>query len=99
MCGIAGCVGHPEAINFVTRGLERMEYRGYDSAGVAYPSIELPRIEVVRAVGKLTNLLDIIPDEASLATAAIGHTRWATHGSPKALENAHPHSNKDQTIV
>jgi glutamine---fructose-6-phosphate transaminase (isomerizing) len=98
MCGIAGCVGHENAVKFVTSGLDFMEERGYDSAGVAYSNGESPRLEVIREVGSVANLLVKIPESAAEATAAIGHTRWATHGEV-SVRNAHPQVNSDGTIA
>jgi glucosamine--fructose-6-phosphate aminotransferase (isomerizing) len=92
MCGIVGYVGAKPALDVVMDGLARLEYRGYDSAGVAIrnPADEL---YVVRRAGKLDNLRDAIaatPAESLDGTAGIGHTRWATHGAPTD-RNAHPH--------
>lgn len=98
MCGIAGCVGHENAINFVAGGLGLMEERGYDSAGLAYPSPENPRLTIVRELGAVANLVAALPPEAESATAAIGHTRWATHGEV-SVRNAHPQSNSERTIA
>ena len=98
MCGIVGSVGSKTAINDVVNGLKRLEYRGYDSAGVA--TLEGGKIARRRSVGKIKNLeknLEKTPFAAG-ATMAIGHTRWATHG--KALEcNAHPHIAKGVAVV
>src|SRR5579862_4026219 len=88
MCGITGYIGGRPAVQTALSNLKRLEYRGYDSAGVAYPNCT--QIEVVRATGKIANLeraLDGLPIEAEVA---IAHTRWATHGRPSEA-NAHPH--------
>src|SRR5579884_542454 len=88
MCGITGYIGDRPAVQTSLNNLKRLEYRGYDSAGVAFPNCT--QIEVVRATGKIANLeraLDGLPVEAEVA---IAHTRWATHGRPSEA-NAHPH--------
>ncbi len=87
MCGIIGYVGSREAKDLLLHGLERLEYRGYDSAGICL--IEEGRLEYVRAVGNLDNLKAAAGPNGSTATAGIGHTRWATHGRVSE-ENAHP---------
>ncbi len=90
MCGIVGVIGNPKAEAIVLTGLQRLEYRGYDSAGIATlnPS---GSIELRRAVGKLQALIDETQAHPlQAATTAIGHTRWATHGAP-TVANAHPH--------
>ena len=90
MCGIVGVVGNPEAQSIVLTGLQRLEYRGYDSAGIATLTPQ-GRMEVRKAVGKLQALLDeVAAKPMGPSTTAIGHTRWATHGSPTTA-NAHPH--------
>ncbi|WKZ56631.1 MAG: glutamine--fructose-6-phosphate transaminase (isomerizing) [Bdellovibrionota bacterium] len=91
MCGIVGYVGPKNALDVIIGGLERLEYRGYDSAGVAV--IADGQIRVTRAVGKLENLKKSLEDAAVPAVPhlGIGHTRWATHGKPSET-NAHPHS-------
>ncbi|MGE4299440.1 MAG: glutamine--fructose-6-phosphate transaminase (isomerizing) [Desulfovibrionaceae bacterium] len=89
MCGIIGYSGHRPAVPLIIEGLRRLEYRGYDSAGVAY--IQQDGIEVVRAKGKLKELENKLAEHnVSMATSGVGHTRWATHGVP-AERNAHPH--------
>src|SRR3712207_2288275 len=98
MCGIVGYVGHRPVQNLLLEGLQRLEYRGYDSAGVSVLAGE--EIDSVRAVGNLENLRTAVADRtedeggvATLtreATTGIGHTRWATHGRVNE-ENAHPH--------
>jgi glucosamine--fructose-6-phosphate aminotransferase (isomerizing) len=96
MCGIVGYIGQKSAAEVVIAGLEALEYRGYDSAGIAL--IDGPDERLVKQVGRVEGLQKLA-DESGLTTAplAIGHTRWATHGSP-TVANAHPHANTDETI-
>lgn len=94
MCGIIGYIGKRNAISVVLEGLKRLEYRGYDSAGVAFFSDK--GIEVRRCKGKIKDLCSLIESENPTGNNAIGHTRWATHGRPSE-ENAHPH--RSNTIV
>jgi glucosamine--fructose-6-phosphate aminotransferase (isomerizing) len=89
MCGIVGHVGNEQATPILLDGLRRLEYRGYDSAGLAVHSTD--GIEIVRAVGKLHNLENVLAEHALPGTVGIGHTRWATHGRPSEV-NAHPHA-------
>ena len=97
MCGIVGILGNePGAPGIIVEALKRLEYRGYDSAGIA--TIESGKIERLRAPGKLSNLEDKLKDSALNGTAGIGHTRWATHGVPNET-NAHPHIAGDVVIV
>jgi glutamine---fructose-6-phosphate transaminase (isomerizing) len=88
MCGIVGYVGPREALPLLMGGLRRLEYRGYDSAGVAVQ--ENGTLEVLRAEGKLDNLAAIVMTHPAPGHTGIGHTRWATHGRPNE-QNAHPH--------
>lgn len=88
MCGIVGYTGYKTAAPLVIDGLKRLEYRGYDSAGIAVQ--EDKGITIVRAVGKLNNLIEKLSHLHLKATTGIGHTRWATHGKPSEV-NAHPH--------
>lgn len=88
MCGIIGYVGHREAAPVLLQGLKRLEYRGYDSAGVAI--FNGGGIEVRRSVGKLSKLDQLLRDDPVHGTVGMGHTRWATHGRPSEA-NAHPH--------
>ena len=97
MCGIVGYIGSQNAQDFVLDGLEKLEYRGYDSAGIAVNTGE-DKFQIVKKVGRLKNLADILEKEPLKGTMAIGHTRWATHGKPSD-ENSHPHFNKDETLV
>ncbi|MCR4618377.1 MAG: glutamine--fructose-6-phosphate transaminase (isomerizing), partial [Lachnospiraceae bacterium] len=90
MCGIVGYVGRKQAAPIVLEGLSKLEYRGYDSAGIAVRDGEKPA-EVVKEVGKLINLVNKTDGGKAVAgTCGIGHTRWATHGAPSKT-NAHPH--------
>jgi glucosamine--fructose-6-phosphate aminotransferase (isomerizing) len=88
MCGIVGYVGTQAATNILLAGLEKLEYRGYDSAGIA--TILEGDVHCVRAKGKLLNLRSKLEQIANPAQIGIGHTRWATHGKPEEY-NAHPH--------
>ena len=96
MCGIVGYVGEGHAKERIIDGLKRLEYRGYDSAGIALPING--RIEIRKHVGEIKNLEKIIGDSAYDSSVGIGHTRWATHGAPSDL-NAHPHANGDNSIA
>ncbi len=97
MCGIIGYSGHRPAVPLVIEGLRRLEYRGYDSSGVAF--LKAGRIEVRKAAGKLCNLEAKLHDNSCLiATSGVGHTRWATHGLPEE-RNAHPHLSQDGRIA
>src|SRR5882672_1760872 len=88
MCGIVGYVGSKDCASILVEGLRRLEYRGYDSAGLA---VHTGRgVEIVRAVGKLANLDGALKKQPLAGTTGIGHTRWATHGRPSEA-NAHPH--------
>lgn len=89
MCGIVGYSGHRPAVPLLIEGLRRLEYRGYDSSGVAF--LQAGKLHVIKAVGKLSALEAKLAAEPSMcSTCGIGHTRWATHGAPEE-RNAHPH--------
>ena len=97
MCGIVGYIGTNQAAPILLDGLSKLEYRGYDSAGIAVYDGE--KIEMVKSKGRLKVLSELTHDGATLpGTLGIGHTRWATHGEPSDV-NAHPHMNKDESIV
>ena len=96
MCGIVGYVGSPRAAEFVLDGLRRLEYRGYDSAGIA--TVHDGKILLRRKKGKLAGLTELLRQDPLTGTIAIGHTRWATHGKPSD-ENAHPHHVDDVVLV
>ena len=95
MCGIVGYNGKEKAVDILLDGLSKLEYRGYDSAGIAIRDKE---IEVFKSKGKLTNLKDKIKDKELNGTCGIGHTRWATHGEPNEV-NAHPHVSNDGNVT
>ncbi len=97
MCGIVGTIGPEQAPQIVLQGLKRLEYRGYDSAGIAALG-EDGAIDIRRDVGKLSNLEALLLAEPLAGRAAIGHTRWATHGAP-TQRNAHPHLGMDGRVV
>ena len=98
MCGIVGYVGDHQAAPILLDSLSKLEYRGYDSAGVAVRNGD-GKVEIVKAKGRLRVLSDKINGGQALAgTCGIGHTRWATHGEP-SVENAHPHISDDCTVV
>ena len=97
MCGIVGFTGETQAAPILLDGLEKLEYRGYDSAGLAV--YDGKKINVAKAVGHLEVLYNQTHGGSTLpGTCGIGHTRWATHGEPSVC-NAHPHTNKDKTIA
>jgi glutamine---fructose-6-phosphate transaminase (isomerizing) len=98
MCGIVGYVGRKKVVPVIVEGLRRLEYRGYDSAGIAVGSAERPKLEVRRASGKLANLENVLRECPLDGSFGIGHTRWATHGRPTE-ENAHPHRDCTGRIV
>jgi glucosamine--fructose-6-phosphate aminotransferase (isomerizing) len=96
MCGIIGYTGNKNAVTVVLEGLKRLEYRGYDSAGVAFFSGK--GVEVIRCKGKIKALASLVEKEHLSSPTAIGHTRWATHGKPSE-ENAHPHRSGGIVVV
>jgi glutamine---fructose-6-phosphate transaminase (isomerizing) len=96
MCGIVGYVGPQQSVPVLISGLRKLEYRGYDSAGVAV--LDGDRLRVLRCRGKLGNLEGLIAKEGLSGSPGIGHTRWATHGRPSD-ENAHPHFHKGVAVV
>ncbi|MBN8581655.1 MAG: glutamine--fructose-6-phosphate transaminase (isomerizing) [Anaerolineae bacterium] len=96
MCGIVGYVGPKDATPIIINGLKRLEYRGYDSAGVAV--INNGEIDVRRDAGKLQQLVDLLSRSPLTGAPGIGHTRWATHGAPSA-RNAHPHVGNTSKMV
>jgi len=98
MCGIVGFTGEKQAAPILLDGLSKLEYRGYDSAGIAVRNGDSD-VEIVKAKGKLKVLQEMTNDGAAVnGSCGIGHTRWATHGEPSAL-NAHPHASDDENVV
>jgi len=97
MCGIVGYVGKKSVVPIIIEGLRRLEYRGYDSAGIAVAG-DGDGLQLRRAEGKLRNLEEAIRLKPLNGTYGIGHTRWATHGRPTE-ENAHPHRDCTGKIV
>jgi glucosamine--fructose-6-phosphate aminotransferase (isomerizing) len=96
MCGIVGYVGNKSAVGIIIEGLKRLEYRGYDSAGVAV--LHHGTLHVRRAAGRIKMLEGVLGERPLTGALGIGHTRWATHGRPSE-ENAHPHTDCDGTLV
>ncbi|MEM7519712.1 MAG: glutamine--fructose-6-phosphate transaminase (isomerizing) [Pseudomonadota bacterium] len=96
MCGIVGVLGKNEVAPILVEALKRLEYRGYDSAGIA--TVNQGTLDRRRAVGKLVNLSDVLVHQPLAGKAGIGHTRWATHGAP-SVDNAHPHQAGPVAVV
>lgn len=96
MCGIVGYIGNKDVVPILIDGLKKLEYRGYDSAGIGV--IENGRLELRRCVGKITNLENVLREKPTRGNIALGHTRWATHGRPSE-ENAHPHTDCQDRLV
>src|SRR5512135_2059301 len=96
MCGIVGYIGPRDATPIILNGLKRLEYRGYDSAGLAI--LNGDQLEVRKDAGKLSQLIDLISRSPISGAPGIGHTRWATHGAPSA-RNAHPHLGQTKRVV
>ena len=96
MCGIIGYIGGDNAVPILIEGLKRLEYRGYDSAGIAV--IHDAQLAIRKAVGKLKNLEEVVGNDPPIGTIGIGHTRWATHGRVTEL-NAHPHEASGFVLV
>lgn len=96
MCGIVGYVGKKNAIKVIISGLETLEYRGYDSAGIAYRNVN-NELKIIKETGKIVNLKEKL-DFNEESHLGIGHTRWATHGEPNKV-NSHPHKVGDITLV
>ena len=95
MCGIVGYIGSKNCVPILIEGLKRLEYRGYDSAGVGI--INSVECKVLKTKGKVSELEKLVYLEERESNLGIGHTRWATHGEPSTV-NAHPHLNKEKTL-
>ena len=96
MCGIVGYIGDKPAFPILLKGLKRLEYRGYDSAGVAL--LEADRLDILKKKGKVSELEKLTGSNSYASSIGIGHTRWATHGEPSD-KNAHPHYSNDQKLA
>jgi glucosamine--fructose-6-phosphate aminotransferase (isomerizing) len=97
MCGIVAYIGNREAYPIIIKGLQRLEYRGYDSAGVALIN-KAGKLNVYKRKGKVSDLLDFVKNEDTTGNIGIGHTRWATHGEPNDV-NSHPHYSQTKDLV
>ena len=98
MCGIVAYIGDRQAYPILIKGLQRLEYRGYDSAGIALISDEKKELNVYKCKGKVADLQKFIGDDDKSGTIGIGHTRWATHGVPNDV-NSHPHYSESKNLV
>ena len=96
MCGIVGYIGSQQAYPILINGLKRLEYRGYDSAGIALVDNQKPNIYKIK--GKVSDLENFIGNNSKAGTIGIGHTRWATHGVPNDI-NAHPHKSMNGKFI
>lgn len=95
MCGIVGYIGNENVVNPLIEGLEKLEYRGYDSAGISI--LEEGKIKTLKETGRVASLKKMVAGEKNNASSGIGHTRWATHGEPSKI-NSHPHNNQKNSI-
>ena len=98
MCGIVAVTGYKKALPLLINGLKKLEYRGYDSSGVAVINSDTKNIVCNKAEGKLKNLINTLENKSIKGTVGIGHTRWATHGKP-AVKNAHPHIDNSGNVA
>src|SRR5512143_1083469 len=96
MCGIVGYIGPRDATPIILNGLKRLEYRGYDSAGLAV--VSAGGLEIRKDAGKLSQLVELVEHSPISGAPGVGHTRWATHGAPSA-RNAHPHVGHTKRVV
>ena len=98
MCGIVGYIGNKEAYSILIKGLQRLEYRGYDSAGCAMLSAKEHKLNVYKAKGKVSDLVKFAEGKDVSGSIGIAHTRWATHGVPSEV-NAHPHVSQSGNLT
>ena len=96
MCGITGYIGHRDSVPVLLKGLRRLEYRGYDSAGIAL--LQDNKIAHLKKAGKVSDLQSLVDDSPIKGNCGIAHTRWATHGQPNDI-NAHPHLDQTGNIA
>ena len=96
ICGIVGYIGHNSASTILISGLKRLEYRGYDSSGIAL--VKKEGIDIYKKKGKVLEMESMVPPAADKLTVGIGHTRWATHGAPND-KNSHPHQSQSKRIA
>ena len=96
MCGIVGYSGPQNSVGPIIEGLSRLEYRGYDSAGICLKQNN--ELQIIKKEGKLDNLKELLKAQKPFSNTGIGHTRWATHGGV-TTENAHPHGNETFAVV
>jgi glutamine---fructose-6-phosphate transaminase (isomerizing) len=97
MCGIVGYIGHQQAYPILIKGLQRLEYRGYDSAGIALIT-DKKELAVYKTKGKVSDLENFVQSKDVSGTIGIAHTRWATHGEPNDV-NAHPHYSQSENLA
>ena len=98
MCGIVGAISERKVSRILLEGLKRLEYRGYDSAGIALLSETSAKLQLLRSVGKVKKLSDTVIKRKLQGDTGIAHTRWATHGKP-SVSNAHPHSSQNEIAI
>ena len=102
MCGIVGFTKKKYysacCLEVLLNGLENLEYRGYDSAGIAVSDMEHQELKLCRAVGRISNLRRVVEEEKAEGSFGIGHTRWATHGKP-STQNSHPHLDNSNSFA
>ncbi|NOR44264.1 MAG: hypothetical protein GQ534_01665 [Candidatus Delongbacteria bacterium] len=96
MCGIVGYIGNKDCVSFLIDGLKRVEYRGYDSAGIVVCDEKLDKLQIKKSLGKILDLEKVV-DSSVKGNIGLAHTRWATHGEP-SVDNSHPHVSNNKKI-